>query len=125
MRVVNDLLQVSDSGCVSILSLFDLSAAFDTIDHNFLSTRLGSNFGCSTLDWYISYLSCRTQSVFADHESTPSVLQYGVPQGSVLGPLLFTLYTHPLGTVICQSGLHKSNVPSDFPVLACCLKDCI
>ena len=59
-----------------------------------------------------------------------------MPQGSVLGPLLFTLYTHPLSTVICQSGisyhffaddsqLHNSSVPSDFPVLACCLKDCI
>ena len=70
------------------------------------------------------------------HESTPSVLKCGVSQGSVLGLLLFALYTHPLSTVICQSGisyhffaddseLHKSSVPSDFPVLACCLKDCI
>ena len=129
---------LSLSFCVSILSLLDLSAAFDTIDHNILITRLRSTFGCSdiVLEWFISYLSCRTQSVFVGHESTPSVLKCGVPQGSVLGPLLFTLYTHPLSTVICQSGisyhffaddsqLHNSNVPSDFPVLACCLKDCI
>ena len=55
---------------------------------------------------------------------------------SVLGPLLLTLYTHPLSTIICQSylsyhffmddsQLHKSSVPFDFPVLAYCLKDCI
>ena len=126
MRVVNDLLQVSDRGCVSILSLLDLSAAFDTIDHNILITRLHSTLGCSgmVLEWFISYLSCRTQSVFVGHELTPSVLKCGVPQGSVLGPLLFTLYTHSLRTVICQSGisyhffaddsqLHNSSVPSD------------
>ena len=113
-----------------ILSLLDLSAAFDTIDHNILITRLCSTFGFSgtVLDWFISYLSCRTQSVFVGHESTPSVLKCGVPQGSVLGRLLFTLYTHPLSAVICQSGLsyhffaddsqlHKLSVPSDFPVV--------
>ena len=138
LRVVNDLLQASDCGCVSILSLLDLSAAFDTTDHNILMTRLRSTFGCSgmVLEWFISYLSCCTQSVFVGHESTPSVLKCGVPQGSVLGPHLFTLYTHPLSTVICHSGisyhffaddsqLHNSSGPSDFPVLARCLKDCI
>ena len=138
LRVVNDLLQASDSGCVSILSLLDLSAAFDTVDHNILITRLCRTFGCSgtVLDWFISRFRCRTQSAFVGHESTPFVLKCGVPQGSVLGLLLFTLYTLPLSTFICQSGLschffaddsqlHNSNVPSDFPVHACCLKDCI
>ena len=107
LRIVNDLFQASDSGCMTILSLLDLSAAFDTIDHNILITRLRSTFGCSgtVLDWFISYLSCRSQSVFVGHESTRSVLQCGVPQCSVLGPLLFTLYTRALSTVICQSFL--------------------
>ena len=138
LHVVNDLLQVSDSGCVSVLSLLDLSAAFGTIDHSILITRLRTTFGCSgtVLDRFISYLSFRIQSVFVGHGSPPSVLQCGVPQGSVLGPLLFTLYTQSLSTVICQFGLsyhfladdsqfHKSSDHSDFPVLASCLKDCI
>ena len=138
LRIVNDLLQASYRGCVSILSLLDLSAAFDTVDQNVLITRLRGTFGCSdmVLEWFSSYLSCRTQSVFVGHESTPSVLKCGVSQGSDLGSLLYILYTHPLSTVIYQSGisyhffaddsqLHNSSVPSDFPVLACSLKDCI
>ena len=117
--------------CVSILSLLDLSAAYDTTDYNILITRLRSTFGCSGMVLKLPY-----SIVFVGHESTPSVLKCGLPQGSVLGPLLFTLYTHPLSTVICRSGisyhfsaddsqLHNLSVPSDFPVLACCLKDCI
>ena len=99
-------------------------------DHNILITRLRSTFGCcgTVLEWFISYLICHTQSVFVGHESTPSVLKCGVLQGSVLGPLLFTLYTHPLSTIICQSDisyhffaddsqLHNSSVPSDFQFL--------
>ena len=138
LRVVNDLLRASDSGHVSVLSLFDLSAAFDTIDHDILIKRLHTIFGCSgtVLDWFTSYLSFRTQSVFGGHASTPSALKCGVPQGSVLGPLLFTLYTQSLSTVISQSGhsyhffaddsqLHNSSTPSDFPVLVHSLKDCI
>ena len=138
LRVVNDLLQASDSGHVSILSLLDLSAAFDTIDHDILIRRLHTTFGCSgtVLDWFTSYLSFRTQSVLVGHASTPSALKCGVPQSSVLGPLLFTLYTQSLSTVICQSGhsyhffaddsqLHNSSTPSDFPVLVHSLKDCI
>ena len=98
MCAVNDLLQAPNSGCVSILLVLDLSAAFYTTDHNILITRLRTTFDCSgmVLDCFSSYFSCRTQSMFVGHESTPSVLQCGVPQDSVLGPLLFTLYTHPV-----------------------------
>ena len=85
------------------------------------------DFGSSgaVLDWFISYLSCRTQSVFVGHESTPSVLQYGVPQGSVLGPLLFTLYTHSLSTVICQSCIVLYCIVLYCIVLYCIVLYCI
>ena len=139
LRVVNDLLQASDDGHVSILSLLDLSAAFDTIDHVILSQRLSSTFGCTgtVLGWFESYLSNRTQSVFVnDVQSAPSTLKYGVPQGSVLGPILFTMYTQPLGSVIQQLGttyhffaddsqLHDSAAPSDFPNLVRDIASCI
>ena len=93
---------------MSILSLLDLSSAVDTIDHNILIAALRNTFDCSgtVLDWFISYLSCRTQSATVGDESTPSVLKCGVPQASVLGPLLFTRYTHPLNTVIVNLVFH-------------------
>ena len=88
---------------VSCLCLLDLSAAFDTIDHNILLTRLSSWFGIqgSALDWFKSYLSSRSFRVKCNNNfySCHSCI-YGVPQSSVLGPLLFTLYTTPLSTLI-------------------------
>ena len=104
--MVNDLLQASDSSHVSSLLLLGLSAAFDTIDHDILIERLHTTFGCSRVvqDWFTSYLSCCTKSIFVGHKSATSIFKFGVPQGSVLGPLVFTLYTQSLRTVICQSG---------------------
>ena len=123
LRVVNDLLQASISGHVSILSLLDLSAAFDTTDPDILIKRLHITFGYfgTVLDGFTSYLSCRAQSVFVGHESTPSVLKYGVPQGSVLGPLLFTLYTQSLNNDICQAG-HSYHFFTDDSQLGCFLR---
>ncbi len=108
IRVTNDLLFSSDRGCISLLVLLDLSAAFDTIDHNILLNRLENFVGISgsALAWFKSYLSDRHQFVAVNEEvSYRSQVQYGVPQGSVLGPLLFTLYMLPLGNIIRKHGV--------------------
>ncbi len=80
--------------------LLDSSTAFDTIDHNILLNRLENIVGISgsALAWFKSHLSDRHKFVAVKEEvSYQSQVQYGVPQGSVLGPLLFTLYMLPLG----------------------------
>ncbi len=95
IRVTNDLLLSSDRGCISLLVLLDLSAAFDTINHNILLNRLENFVGISgsSLAWFKSYLSDHHQFVAVKEEvSYRSQVQYGLPQGSVLGPVLFTLY---------------------------------
>ena len=85
-----------------ILVLLDLSAAFDTVDHGILLSRLSNRFGITgtVLEWFRSYLSDRTQFVQVNCAcSAPHVLEFDVPQGSVLGPLLYSMYTSPLGEI--------------------------
>ncbi len=98
----------SDRDCISPLVLLDLNAAFDTIDHNILLNRLENDVGIrgSALAWFKSYLSDRHQFVAVNEEvSYQSQVQYGVPQVSVLGPILFTLYMLPLGDIIRKHGV--------------------
>ena len=96
LKIHNDLILAMDRGEVTSLILLGLSFAFDTVDHSILLTRLQNWFGLDglSLDRFSSYLSLRSQTVsINDSISTFSTLSCGVPQGSVLGPLLFTLYT--------------------------------
>ena len=95
-------------GKVPVLTLLDLSAAFNTIDHTILLDRL-QDWLCIegiALKWIVSYLTGRCQTInIQGNLSVPMSLIYGVPQGSVLGPLLFILYTTPPSKIITN---HKA-----------------
>ena len=141
LKVSSDLLQASDEGKVSLLTLLDLSAAFDTIDHSILLERLNISFGLSdiVLKWFESYMCNRHQTVVVgEHKSSPSLLDYGVPQDSVLGPVLFSLYSQSLSSILrdhdfnyhfyaddsqLQTSFEKSQVKSVTDSLSDCLTD--
>ena len=99
---VLDLCTAMDSGSCALLVLLDLSAAFDTINHNILLKCLEVEVGLqgSVLRWFTSYLSDRSLTVsFGNCSSSSAPLKCGVPQGSILGPLLFSMYMLPLGSI--------------------------
>jgi hypothetical protein len=106
--IQNDLLQSIDNKQVSALVLLDLSAAFDTIDHSILVDRLCSYFGIEgkVLQLLVSYLKDRFQVIhIGQTKSEPKRLSTGIPQGSVLGPLLFSLYITPLAQLLSFHGV--------------------
>lgn len=112
LGVVQALLLKADEGFLSLMALLDLSAAFDTLDHSILLKRLDVTFGIrgTVLTWFKSYLHNRHQCVVIDGSmSQYNKLLYGVPQGSVLGPILFSLYSQPLTEILerYQCQYHK------------------
>ena len=119
--VTNDIKLAMDSKKGTILVMIDLSSAFDTLDHSILLSRLELRYGITSvvLEWFRSYLYGRVQRInIDDNFSPPHPLTTSVPQGSVLGPLLFSLYVQPLGGIIREHSIHFNHYADDLQLYA-------
>src|SRR5208282_542106 len=106
--IMDAMIDAIDGGHIGALTLLDLSAAFDTVDHSTLLEILKKRFGMQgiALDWYADFLRGRSQVVrVGRNESEMKTMRFGLPQGSVLGPKGFIQYAEDVAAVFIKHGL--------------------
>ena len=116
LRILDSLYKAIDSKQITVMISLDISAAFDTINHNKLLQRFKTEFGVTdkALNWLSSYISDRKQFVkLGQHCSSTVRCVSGIAQGSVLGPLIFAAYVSPIGDVITSHGVDHHKYADD------------
>ena len=121
LRVRHDIASELDTNRAMLFVMLHLSSAFDTIDHKQLLTSLHDEYGVreTALSWFRTYLEDRTHCVQIDSKTSATIpLQSGVPQGSVLGPVMFTLYTTPMQRIFKRHGIKYHKYVDDIQLYA-------
>ena len=122
LKTKDDMDMALDWGDGILVVLLDLRAAFDTLDHHILLDRLKHTCGLTDKvhQWLASYLGGRTQQVkVGESLSKPKQLNMGVPQGSVLGPLLFSIYYQPVTAIVRKHGCSYHVYADDMQIYVC------
>ena len=123
LKISNDIIQSLDVKHCTILASLDLSAAFDTVDHKVFLHKLYNEFGIEdeALNWFRSYLDNRKHRVSINGISSDShKLKCGVPQSSVLGARMYTMYTRQLSHIILRHGLQHHSYADDTQIYIQC-----
>ena len=121
IKVKDNILRAIDNQRATCLILLDLSATFNTVIHPLLLNRLRHHFGIqgTVLRWFKNYMTDHSQTIALydsnnkEAVSDHAILKQGVPQGSVLGPLFFTLYTSPLSDICREHDVSFQNYADD------------